>query len=104
MRIMGWILLVLGLYFLVQGFVMPMVAERSDVESAEFLQIREASSHLGIGLMIGAVACALLDRAGAGPRPRPAAPAAPPQYAPQAQPYQPMPQQAPGGWQAPPQQ
>ncbi|MFI9168971.1 hypothetical protein [Streptomyces lincolnensis] len=102
MRVLGWIFLVLGLYFLVQGFAMPMIAERSDVESVEFMQIREASSHLGIGLMIGAVAC-LLARSQGGPAVRPPQPSAPPQYAPQ-QGYQPPMQQHQGGWQAPPQQ
>ncbi|MEV0774325.1 hypothetical protein ACIBLA_17020 [Streptomyces sp. NPDC050433] len=97
MRIMGWILLVLGLYFLAQGFAMPLIAERSDVESSEFMQIREASSHLGIGLMIGAVACALLDqRRDPATTQRPGL-SVPPQYPPQ-QPYQ-----QPGNWQAPPQ-
>ncbi|MGY0064115.1 hypothetical protein ACWY4P_48070 [Streptomyces sp. LZ34] len=102
MRVMGWIFLTLGVYFLAQGFAMPMIAERSDVENAEFMQIREASSHLGIGLMIGAVACGLLDRARGGATVRPPLPSAPPQYPPQ-QAYQPM-QQPQAGWQAPPQQ
>lgn len=62
MRITVLTLIVLGLFFLSQGFVMPLVAERSDIESMEFQLIREGSSQLGIGLMLGAVACALLDR------------------------------------------
>lgn len=102
MRVMGWIFLVVGLYFLVQGFAMPMIAERSDLESAEFMQIREASSQLGIGLMIGAAACALLDRVQGGAAARPPQPSVPPQYPPQQQGYQQM--QQPQGWQAPPQQ
>ncbi|MDT0378803.1 hypothetical protein RM572_08450 [Streptomyces sp. DSM 42041] len=88
MKIFGWVLLGLGLYFLAQGFVMPLVAERSDVESLEFQQIREAGSHLGIGLMIGAVACGVLARVQGGSTPR----------APQAPPY---PAQAPYGGQQP---
>lgn len=101
MKIFGWVLFVCGLYFLVQGFVMPMIAERSDVESIEFQQIRESSSYLGIGLMIGAVACGVLDRSPGGSAQRAAQ--QPPSY-PAQQPYgaPPPPQQPHGGWGPPP--
>lgn len=101
MKIFGWVLFVCGLYFLVQGFAMPMIAERSDVESIEFQQIRESSSYLGIGLMIGAVACGVLDRS---PGTSGQRAAQPPSY-PAQQPYgppQPPPQQPHGGWGPPP--
>lgn len=102
MRVMVWIFLTIGVYFLAQGFVMPMLAERNDVGNAEFMQMREASSHLGIGMMIGAVACALLDRARGAAGTRSSLPPVPQQYPPQ-QPYQ-QPQHPQGGWQVPPQQ
>ncbi|MFI1394707.1 hypothetical protein [Streptomyces sp. NPDC020681] len=60
-----------------------------------FQQIREASSHLGIGLMIGAVACGVLDRT------RGAAASQQSPYVPPPPAQQPYTGQQHGGWQAP---
>jgi hypothetical protein len=82
-------------YFLVAGFLLPCIGllmplYADDSEDAEFQQMREGTSSAGIGAMVGAVACVLLDatrqRGGSSPMATapapPAQPGAPPPHPP----------------------
>jgi hypothetical protein len=59
MRVLSGYFLVAGFLLLCIGLLMPLYAD--DSEDAEFQQMREGISSAGIGAMVGAVACVLLD-------------------------------------------